>query len=156
MVEQPCQHRLGDGLTDPIDEVVALPGVEGEVGRREEVLRRWTQAWVETVGELRGNATSLVRTSDADSLVGALRVADVTARVQDDGGIVAETDDLRLVGDVALRAGVPIHELRPLAADLEELFFSLTEGTNRNLGAAGDPAAPAMADAIEGQEGTNG
>ena len=37
----------------------------------------------------------------------------------------------------------------PLAADLEQLFFSLTEGTNRNLGAAGDPAAPAMADAIE-------
>ena len=109
-----------------------------------------------TVGELRGNATSLVRTSDADSLVGALRVADVTAHVQDDGGIVAETDDLRLVGDVALRAGVPIHELRPLAADLEQLFFSLTEGTNRNLGDTGGSAAPAMTDAIEGQEGANG
>ncbi len=112
-----------------------------------------------TVGELRGNATSLVRTSDADSLVGALRVADVTAHVQDDGGIVAETDDLRLVGDVALRAGVPIHELRPLAADLEQLFFSLTEGTNRNLGeigqSAGEQARPMTPVSAPGQEGAN-
>ena len=43
--------------------------------------------------------------------------------------------DLRLVGDVALRAGLPVHELRALEADLEATFFSLTEGTNRNLGA---------------------
>ena len=109
-----------------------------------------------TVGDLRGAATSLVRTTDADTLIGALRVADVPAKLQDDGGVVAETEDLRLVGDVALRAGVPVHELRPLAADLEQLFFSLTEGTNRNLGDTGGSAAPAMTDAIEGQEGANG
>ena len=104
-----------------------------------------------TVRELRGTATSLVRTTESDALVGALRIADVPATVQADGGIVAETDDLRLVGDVALRAGVPVHELRPLAADLEQLFFSLTEGTNRNLG--DDPMAGISPVSAPGQEG---
>lgn len=103
-----------------------------------------------TVGDLRGAATSLVRTTDSDTLLGALRVADVRATTQEDGGIVAETEDLRLIGDVAMRAGVPIHELRPLAADLEELFFSLTEGTNRNLG---DPTAGLTPVSAPGQEG---
>lgn len=46
-----------------------------------------------------------------------------------------DTTDLAAVGDVALRLGVPIHELRLKEADLEALFFSLTEGTSRNLGA---------------------
>lgn len=113
-----------------------------------------------TVGDLRGVATSLVRTTDADTLVGALRVADVSATTQEDGGIVAETEDLRLIGDVAMRAGVPVHELRPLAADLEQLFFSLTEGTNRNLGgadneSAGEHAAPMTPVSAPGQEGAN-
>ena len=48
------------------------------------------------------------------------------------GTLVAETDDLRLVGDVALRAGLPVHGLEPKRTDLEELFFELTAGTNRN------------------------
>lgn len=108
-----------------------------------------------TVGDLRGAATSIVRTTDTESLIGALRVADVEAAVRDDGGVVAQTEDLRLIGDVALRAGVPIHELRPLAADLEQLFFSLTEGTNRNLGDAENQPAPVMTDAVDGHEGAN-
>ena len=36
------------------------------------------------------------------------------------------------VSDVALRAGLPIYGLEPKRADLEALFFELTEGTNRN------------------------
>ncbi len=110
-----------------------------------------------TVGDLRGAATSLVRTTDADRLAGALRVADVPTRPGEGGSIVAETEDLRLIGDVALRAGVPIHELRPLAADLEQLFFSLTEGSNRNLGetgqSAGEHAQPMTPVSAPGQEG---
>ncbi len=43
-----------------------------------------------------------------------------------------ETADLQRVGDTALAAGLPVWELRPQRADLEELFLSLTEGTNRN------------------------
>ena len=112
-----------------------------------------------TVGDLRGAASSLVRTSDAPSLAGALRVSDVIATAQEDGSLLVDTDDLRLIGDVALRAGLPIHELRPLAADLEQLFFNLTEGTNRNLGsaveAAGERAEPLTPVSAPGQEGHN-
>lgn len=109
-----------------------------------------------TVEDLRGAASSLVRTTDTETLLGALRVSDVTATPHDDGSLVVDTDDLRLIGDVALRAGVPVHELRPLAADLEQLFFSLTEGTNRNLGSsvesAGEHAEPMTQVAAAGQE----
>ncbi|HET7822805.1 MAG TPA: ABC transporter ATP-binding protein, partial [Ornithinibacter sp.] len=65
---------------------------------------------------------------------------------------VADTTDLRLVGDVALRAGLPIYGLEPKRADLEALFFELTEGTNRNETPGG---APPEADAVTGQEGAN-
>ncbi len=97
--------------------------------------------------ELHGPTRTLVRTTDRDALAGALRVADVVATPEQDGALVAETGDLRLVGDVALRAGLPIHELRSMSTDLEGLYFTLTEGTNRNLG---DAAAPA---AVAGDEG---
>ncbi len=95
------------------------------------------------VSELHGTPKALVRTSDPERLVGALRVADVVAEVGPDGAVSAQTGDLRLIGDVALRAGVPVWELRGTQADLEALFFELTEGTNRNLGvAATAPTVP--------------
>jgi ABC-2 type transport system ATP-binding protein len=50
------------------------------------------------------------------------------------------------VGDIALAAGLPIHELRANQTDLEALFFELTESPenrNRNLaGSAGSGAMP--------------
>jgi ABC-2 type transport system ATP-binding protein len=105
------------------------------------------------MSDLHGESRVLVRTSDLDSLAGALRVADVTSQAKD-GALLAETHDLRLIGDVALRAGLPIYELRQATTDLEALFFELTEGTNRNLGdAAGQ--APAERDAFAGLEGGN-
>ncbi len=107
--------------------------------------------------ELEGTPGARVETSDVAALAGALRVADVTSSVQDDGSLVADTADLRLVGDVALRAGLPVYGLRPQRADLETLYFSLTEGTNRNLGDAAGPvgAAPTEGDAVSGREGAD-
>jgi ABC-2 type transport system ATP-binding protein len=111
------------------------------------------------MADLHGEARSIVRTSDLDALAGALRVADVTSR-QEDEALYADTSDLRLIGDVALRAGLPVHELRHATTDLEALFFELTEGTNRNLGegAQHEPMddAPPERDAIVAQEGANG
>jgi ABC-2 type transport system ATP-binding protein len=92
--------------------------------------------------DLHGESKTIVRTSDLAALAGALRVADVTSDV-DDGALLADTHDLRLIGDVALRAGLPIYELRAATTDLEALFFQLTEGTNRNLGDGTAPSAPA-------------
>ena len=110
------------------------------------------------MAELHGTPGSVVRTSDPGALAGALRVADVTSSSgPEPDTLVADTTDLRLVGDVALRAGLPIYGLEPKRADLEELFFTLTEGTNRNLG--GDVAPPGAAaagpDPVAGEEGTN-
>ena len=86
-------------------------------------------------------------------LAGALRVADVTSTIDADGTLLADTTDLRLIGDVALRAGLPIYGLQPSKADLEALFFQLTEGTNRNE--VHGVGAPAEQDAVIGREGAN-
>lgn len=93
-----------------------------------------------TVDDVRGRPKSFVRTSDPEALAGALRIADVPSEAAD-GGLVAETEDMRLIGDVALRAGLPVWELTPRSGDLESLFFDLTEGTNRNY-VTGRDAAP--------------
>ncbi|HSF97770.1 MAG TPA: ATP-binding cassette domain-containing protein [Ornithinibacter sp.] len=106
-----------------------------------------------TVAELEGTPGAVVRTTDAGRLAGALRVADVTSTPDGDGTLIADTTDLRLIGDVALRAGLPIYGLQPRKADLEALFFELTEGTNRNEASGG--GAPAERDAMTGQEGAN-
>ncbi len=103
------------------------------------------------MSELRGGRGALVRTSDPERLAGALRVADVTSSPGPDGALVADSVDLRLIGDVALRAGLPIYGLEARRADLEALFFELTEGTNRNE----TPGAPAERDAVHGEEGAN-
>ncbi len=105
-----------------------------------------------TMAELHGPVSSLVRTSDANALAGALRVADVTSTVEGPESLTAATGDLRLVGDVALRAGLPVWELRPQGSDLEAMFFALTEGQNRNLGGG---SAPAERDAQTSMEGAN-
>ncbi len=107
------------------------------------------------MADLHGDSRVIVRSSDLDALAGALRVADVTSDVSGDT-LLAETRDLRLVGDVALRAGLPIYELRTATTDLEDLFFQLTEGTNRNLGHDAADGAPSERDALAGQEGVNG
>jgi ABC-2 type transport system ATP-binding protein len=107
------------------------------------------------MSDLHGDARVVVRTTDLEALAGALRVADVTSEVSD-GVLLADTRDLRLVGDVALRAGLPIHELRAATTDLEDLFFQLTEGTNRNLGHTAQPGAPRERAAVAGQEGGMG
>jgi ABC-2 type transport system ATP-binding protein len=87
------------------------------------------------IAQLHGARRSIVRTSDNDRLIGALRIADVDAELAEDGGVLAMTHDLRLIGDVAMRARLPVWELRVMEDSLESLFFEATEGTSRNLGA---------------------
>ena len=80
------------------------------------------------MSDLHGTGSSLVRTTDPEDLLAALRRVDVTGTLQPDGSVLATTGDLTLIGDVALAAGLPVHELRLVSTDLESLFFSLTEG----------------------------
>ncbi len=111
-----------------------------------------------SIAELRGEASALVRTSEAAPLGSALTAAGLVWEPGEGGSITVRTPDLARVGDVALRAGLPVHELRQLATDLEDLFFRLTEAPehrNRNLGTASDhgPAAPIEHGAFAGVEG---
>ncbi|MEO7447885.1 MAG: ABC transporter ATP-binding protein [Humibacillus sp.] len=91
-----------------------------------------------TVGELRGDPTAYVRTSDPERLSAALR--DRGLRVSPAGvGLRVTTEELALVGDIAHASDVAIHELRGEQTHLEELFFNLTEheGDRNRLGGAG-------------------
>jgi ABC-2 type transport system ATP-binding protein len=93
-----------------------------------------------SVADLHGEKRSIVRTTSAPALVSALIAAGVQAQATDATMLEAFGDDMARVGDIALQAGLPIHELRPYQTDLEALFFELTESPenrNRNLAGSG-------------------
>jgi ABC-2 type transport system ATP-binding protein len=74
-----------------------------------------------------------VRTSQPQLLTQALTAAGLQA-TELDGSIQVIGQDLVRIGDVALSAGLPIHELRANENDLEKLFFELTSAEgNRNV-----------------------
>ena len=88
------------------------------------------------IQELHGEATALVRSADPATLAQALDRAGLASSPIEDGALTVHSGDLRQIGEVALAAGVAVHELRGKDADLEALFFQLTEApenANRNL-----------------------
>jgi len=87
-----------------------------------------------SMAELSGGGGALVRTPDPQRLARVLRERGIATTAGSDGELLAATADLRAVGDAAHAAGLPVWELSAKAADLEELFFELTAGGNRNLG----------------------
>ncbi len=86
------------------------------------------------MADMRGGGGAVVRTPDPARLSEALAGRGLTATPGSDGELVVGTEDLRLVGEAAHEAGLPVWQLSRKAADLEELFLELTSGTNRNLG----------------------
>jgi len=89
------------------------------------------------IGDLPTEHVSTVRTSEPQRLIQALTASGLQATAVDDAIQVAGRD-LARIGDVALSAGLPIHELRANENDLEKLFFELTsaEGNRNTEGAA--------------------
>ena len=80
----------------------------------------------------------LVRAADNGALRSVLITGGLLAEPTTEGGLTVKTHDIVRVGELAFAGGIPLHELRPLASDLEDLFFKLTaapEHRNRNLGA---------------------
>ncbi len=74
-----------------------------------------------------GRAHVVVRTPSADSLVAALAAASPTASVQhSEGALLVEGLESADVGRIAFGAGIELHELRPGADDLEQVFLALT------------------------------
>jgi len=78
-----------------------------------------------------------VRTSATAQLVAALTASGLSA-TEVDGSIQVVGRDLVRIGDIALRAGLPIYELRANENDLEKLFFELT-GDEANRNTEGSP-----------------
>ena len=71
-------------------------------------------------------ATVLVRSPGADVLAVVLRAEGAGVVARDDGALLVTGLDGSRVGDLALDAGVALHELRPEQASLEEVFMELT------------------------------
>lgn len=109
------------------------------------------------IASLQGDPTVLVRTTDPEQLGSVLTAAGMLWDRTEPGALTVKTPDLATVGDLALRAGLPIHELRAMASDLEDLFFRLTESAEQHRqhsGAfAGIPAAQPAHEALVGQTG---
>lgn len=89
------------------------------------------------IGDLPTEHVCTVRTSEPRQLIAALTTSGLQAS-EVDGSIQVVGRDLVRIGDVAFRAGLPIHELRTNENDLEKLFFELTsaEGNRNTEGAA--------------------
>jgi ABC-2 type transport system ATP-binding protein len=87
------------------------------------------------IADLQGEPTVLVRTPHRDELASALLAGGLVSEAEGGDGLRVPTHDMARVGEIALRAGVPVHELRGLSTDLESLYFALTsapENRNRN------------------------
>ncbi len=88
-----------------------------------------------TKAELLAGAGTIVRTHDTDVLARALTEAGLVAHPVD-GGLRVDAEP-ETVGEVALRAAVPLRELRGAdGAGLEEMFLELTADTAREGAAA--------------------
>jgi len=84
-----------------------------------------------TKAELLSGATTLVRATDAHALGDALRAAGHSATATTDGAVATDAG-LADAGRIAFDAGLPVTELRAAHGGLEEMFLSLTAGTQRD------------------------
>ncbi len=89
-----------------------------------------------TKTELLQAAGTLVRAADLDGLAQALTGAGRTVSRSTDGALRTDADPV-LIGELALRAGIALTELRAAdGAGLEEMFLQLTAETQREGAAA--------------------
>ncbi|MEO7263199.1 MAG: ATP-binding cassette domain-containing protein [Jatrophihabitantaceae bacterium] len=89
-----------------------------------------------TKAELLQAAGTVVRAADLTGLERALGAWGLTTSLSGDGALRTDADPT-LVGNVALKAGIALTELRPAdGAGLEEMFLELTANTQREGAAA--------------------
>jgi ABC-2 type transport system ATP-binding protein len=84
-----------------------------------------------TVASVIGSMTylgrTLVRTPELEKLAAVLG-GDAVVTLAGDGGAYINGADACAIGDAALRAGIPIHQLVTQVPDLEAAFLELTAG----------------------------
>jgi len=97
-----------------------------------------------SLAELEGSATVLVRTPSPDALAAALTEQGIAVRPDAEAGALhAAVPDPALVGGIAFRAGIELHELTPQRSDLEDIFLALTGTEDPTAGSgAGETAGP--------------
>jgi ABC-2 type transport system ATP-binding protein len=71
-------------------------------------------------------AAVLVRSPDPGRLTGLLVAAGASVVTRDDGGLLVTRARPADIGDMAHSAGIPLHELSPQQASLEDVFMELT------------------------------
>ena len=103
-----------------------------EVADRAVILNRGKLVRAGTLAELSaGTATTVVRGPALGPLQQALAAAGFSGTTETDGAMRIRTDQIAHVGHLAFTNGVELHELRMEEFDLEQLFFSLTEGEHQ-------------------------
>ncbi|HTZ42350.1 MAG TPA: ABC transporter ATP-binding protein [Jatrophihabitans sp.] len=130
------RHLAGEGRTVLVSSH-QLAEVQ-EVADRVVILNRGRLVRSGTMAELSaGTSTAVVRGPNLHPLQQALVAAGLTGSTEADGSLRVQTDDLRHIGQLAFQHGVELHELSLSRFDLEQLFFSLTEGAHQgsDLGA---------------------
>jgi len=79
--------------------------------------------------ESSARADVLVRSPRADELAALLTGRGAAVVRQDDGGLAVTGLDAPAIADLAAAHGVPVHELVPRRASLEQAYLDLTEGS---------------------------
>ena len=127
------RHLAGEGRTILVSSH-QLAEVQ-EVADRVVILNRGKLVRAGTLGELSaGTAVTVVRGPALAPLQQALAGAGFGGTTDPDGTLRVRTDQIAQVGHLAFAHGVELHELRLEEFDLEQLFFSLTEGEHRGAG----------------------
>ena len=84
-----------------------------------------------------------VRTGDQDALAEVLVAAGATVVTTPDGALGVTALDAPTIGQMALTAGIALHELTPVRASLEEVFMEMTSGAQEYATTPMDPGAHA-------------
>jgi ABC-2 type transport system ATP-binding protein len=91
-----------------------------------------------SLAELEGKASVRVRTPSVDALAAALTEQDLGFRREPEDGVLrVAVPDSTIVGGIAFRAGVELHELVAERSDLEEIFLALTGTPSPAVGTSG-------------------
>jgi len=121
------RHLAGEGRTVLVSSHL-LNEVQ-EFADRVVILNRGQLVRQGSIAELTaGTDTVQVRSPQPAALVEALRQAGVQPEQPDPNTVRVRGIEMAHVGHLAFTAGVELHELRTERFDLEELFFTLTEG----------------------------
>jgi ABC-2 type transport system ATP-binding protein len=134
------RHLAGEGRTVLVSSH-QLAEVQ-EVADRVVILNQGRLVRAGTIEELSaGTSTAVVRGPDLRPLQSALQQAGLAGSTEPDGSLRVKTENLAQIGNLAFAHRVELHELSLEEFDLEQLFFSLTEGAYQATSFDG-PTAP--------------